>query len=297
MQSLKSRIIHRILKNLNYKDQLWDALNEDDALLGQRASIPRDMKLRFKITKDRVVDRDVFVIKPRIKPSNTVVLYLHGGAYVSNFASIHWRFMSRLIRRTRSTIIAPDYPLAPLASYQETYDMLMHVLRAYREQLKDKNIVFMGDSAGGGLVLGLKQLIKDEFDDLAPKLILISPWLDLSMKLPMIEKIDPHDPILNIQALKRTAKMYAKGTQLKHPMVSPLYGDLTFYENAVLIVGTYDMLYADAKALKERMDAQKITLNLYTYPKMVHVFPLFNMPESRKALHQIIKHMNGKNTE
>ena len=55
----------------------------------------------------------------------------------------------------------------------------------------------MGDSAGGGLALGLEETLSLNNKQLPAKTILISPWLDTSMTNPKIDEIQPRDKVLN----------------------------------------------------------------------------------------------------
>lgn len=55
------------------------------------------------------------------------------------------------------------------------------------------DLILMGDSAGGGFVLALAQFMKQEEVPQPSQLILLSPWLDLSLSNPNIKEIDPSD--------------------------------------------------------------------------------------------------------
>ena len=85
----------------------------------------------------------------------------------------------------------------------------------------------MGDSAGGGLALGLAEALRDEGDTLPEELILISPWVDLTMSNPDMKDYVKHDPMLGIDGLRRMGEVWANGLELTDPKVSPIFGDLS----------------------------------------------------------------------
>ena len=61
------------------------------------------------------------------------------------------------------------------------------VLEAYKLALqsnKASDIIFIGDSAGGGLMISFTMLLQDQNIELPSKLIGLSPWVDASMTNP-----------------------------------------------------------------------------------------------------------------
>lgn len=64
-------------------------------------------------------------------------------------------------------------------------------------------LIFMGDSAGGGFALALAQKIRDENDPQPGQIILLSPWLDITLTNPNINDIDGIDPFLVLKHFKK----------------------------------------------------------------------------------------------
>ncbi|MCK7540432.1 MAG: alpha/beta hydrolase [Marinilabiliales bacterium] len=59
--------------------------------------------------------------------------------------------MKKLVSKTGATIVVPDYPLTPDAACKETYDFIEGLFTRLITDYPAKRIVFMGDSAGGGI--------------------------------------------------------------------------------------------------------------------------------------------------
>ena len=117
----------------------------------------------------------------------------------------------------------------------------------------------------------------------------VSSWLDVTLEDPRIKAIDPKDPILNIDALKKAGKLYQGALDLKDPKLSPLYGDLKNLPPVTVFSGTHDLLYPDTLRLIEALDGN---IKTHIYEEMIHVWMLFNLPESKKALEAVVDTIN-----
>lgn len=157
------------------------------------------------------------------------------------------------------------------------------------ETVGNENLVLMGDSAGGGLSLGLAEKMNNEGVSQPSQIILISPWLDVSMSNPEIIKTDKNDPFLGIEGLATAGKSYAGSSDLSNYLVSPINGNIDGLAKITIFTGTYDILYPDAKKFNKLAKEKGITINYIEYPKMIHVWVIMNMPEATKATEQIIE--------
>ena len=204
----------------------------------------------------------VYNITPKNNTYSKTIMYLHGGAYMGEMTKDHWDFLEKLVQDTNSRIIMPDYPLTPRYTYKDVFKMVENV---YNEYYEEDNFILMGDSAGGGIVAGLLEKVEK-----APsKSILISPWLDVSMSNPKMVEIQKNDKDLTIDKLKVAGRLYAGSeNDLKNPLVSPIYGDVSKLNNVVILSGTYDILWADCSDLKSKNE----NINLKEYEGASHIW-------------------------
>ena len=149
-----------------------------------------------------------------------VALYLHGGAYVNGFNAHQWQFMDRLARETDCIVVAPAYHLAPFADYARAYRDLTALYRALKEKAPDRRLILMGDSAGGGLALGLAEYLVGAGEALPERLILFSPWVDVSMENPDIAGYVSVEPMLHLELGKVHGKFWAGDADTRFWMVS-----------------------------------------------------------------------------
>jgi acetyl esterase/lipase len=166
------------------------------------------------------------------------------------------------------------------------------VMPLYKEiilQTAPSDVILMGDSAGGGFALALAQKMLEEDVPQPGKIILLSPWLDITLKNPEITSIDRMDPFLGVHGLRKAASAYAGNTDPGNFMLSPVNGPLEHLGKISIFIGSKDIFVADTRKLNRLMEAKGITLNYREYKDMVHVWMLLNFRESKQAREEIIK--------
>jgi acetyl esterase/lipase len=259
---------------------------------------PKKLSKSFLKNYDVVVSkqkgRKVWTISPIAKKSDVLILYLHGGAYIANITMQQWDLIEVLIRKTNATIIVPDYPLAPEANCIEVYDFISILYTRLMNDYPTKRIIFIGDSAGGGLAFGFVQQLRTENIKQPDQIILFSPWLDVSMSNDNIEMIDKEDKMISIKGLKNAGQKYAGNLDLKDYRVSPIYGDLTGLCRISIFTGTKDILNADAQKCKQLMKEQQLSFNYFEYPNMFHDWVIFTrLKESCDAINKVNNLVNN----
>ncbi len=251
---------------------------------------PANVKRRFQVAESQFENRTVYTISPKPGSGNVVIVYLHGGAYVNNLLRLHWNLISLLVEKTGATIIIPDYPLAPQAHCSDVYAFLWRYLSELESQYRGKRFIFMGDSAGGGLALGLAQYMRNEHKPMASQIIMLSPWLDLSMQNPEIDSVECFDKMLGKEALLQAAKIYAGTLPLNDYRVSPIYGNFDGLGEVSLFIGTHDILMPDCRKICREFSEKGIAIRYYEYPSMFHVWmAVSSLPEGRHATDEIIR--------
>lgn len=226
------------------------------------SKIPEDIHLECNIIQESFQDKKVFVLTPKEKKkTKKVVFYLHGGSYVAELSKTHWKFLEEFTQEIAATVIVVDYPLAPQYHYTDVFQMITPLYQEVVKKVKPENLIVMGDSAGGGMALALVEKIGQENMKKPGKTILISPWLDVTMKNPEIRKVQEKDKMLNAESLKIAGISYAGDEkETENYLVSPIYGPIESLENIVIYTGTYDILNPDVHKLQE-MARQKRSRN------------------------------------
>ena len=142
--------------------------------------------------------------------------------------------------------------------------------------------------AGGGLTLALVQALRPARLPQPGEIVLLSPWLDLTMSDPATLAQEAHDPVIKAESALAAARLYAGESPLDDPRVSPVYGKVEgLAPVTIFLTGTSDLLHADAKRFAERMRTEGQSIQLWEYPDMVHAGMLLPLPEAAEARQRI----------
>lgn len=288
-ESILSKFIKFILtlsgqKKAIERDMINGNMNQD------AAPVPKSLLKNFSVETEEIYGRNVWTLKPKQNGSDQVILFVHGGAYIYNIINQHWQFLEQLLIKTGAKIIVPDYPLAPHSNVIEAIEFIHFVYQKILNNHSPEKISFMGDSAGGGLSIAFAQKLRNEKQAKPRQLILLSPWLDITMSNPNMLDVDKNDKVLSIEGLKLAGKAYAGKLDLKDYRPSPIYGKLNDLPRISIFTSTYDIFIADARKLKSKLESEGVKFNYYEYPKLMHDWIIITaLKESKYSISQIVE--------
>lgn len=247
-------------------------------------SVPERYAKKMRVEKSVLDGVQTFAFYGSEK-AKTAVIYLHGAGYVRPPRKQHWRFAYRLAKSSKAVVIFAIYPKAPTHVFNEAYEILTKLYLQTRE--KYEKVILSGDSSGGGLAVGLAEdfLIKDIPQPDA--LILLSPWLDITLSHPDIPQYEKRDPIVCVSNDRIWGAAWANGANLKDYRVSPLYGQVQGLAPTYIFIGTREALYPDAIEFIGKLSQEGVFVRGFVGQGMNHVYPIYPIPEARKALKQI----------
>ncbi len=242
-------------------------------------------KARFGISlrEEREEALQAFIYNDQEHPAQTV-FYFHGGAYINQPNAQQTTMAARTAKETGCEVVLVVYPKEPVYNCEDAYRMCTAFLLRYMEENDCGKVVFMGDSAGGGLALGLAENLRDGGGrSVSEELILISPWADLTMANPEMRNYVQSDPMLGIDGLRRMGEVWADNLPLSDPRVSPLYGDLSGLPPVTLTTGTREILYPDSILLAQKLTEAGTECTVLVGEGMIHCFPICPIPEAKEA--------------
>lgn len=251
--------------------------------------MPPPLKFLGIIERKRIADMDCILLSERSGTTRLRILYLHGGAYVEQPILPHWLFLDRINNQSNAVITVPLYPKAPVHTVGETFPKITELYASMVARTRGEDVVIMGDSAGGGLALALAQQIALLGLPRPKAVIMISPWLDLSLRNASIDRLESKDPMLSRRFLQLMGKAWAGSTDLSDWRVSPINGPFENLPPLTLFVGTHEIFLADARKLVMLCTRKGVRINYHEYPKMNHDFPLFPIKEAREAQREIVR--------
>ncbi|MBZ9998337.1 alpha/beta hydrolase fold domain-containing protein [Mesorhizobium sp. BH1-1-4] len=230
--------------------------------------------------------------RPKAGSARTVMLYLHGGAYVLGSAIGHRNFVSQIVLRAGAPAFIPDYRLAPEHAFPAAIDDAQSVFTGLGD-LGHEAIALAGDSAGGGLALSLLALVAAKARQgtgVMPRCAaLMSPWTDLALAGGSMLTRAAADPLVRRDELKKAADLYLKGADPIDPRASPLYQHLGGLPPLLIHVGDDEILLDDSRRVAEAASSAGGEAALHIWEGMTHVFPsnLAQLQAARQAVDMI----------
>lgn len=218
-----------------------------------------------------------------------VILYLHGGAYGYCSADTHRTLAARIMCETGVKVLLPEYRLAPEHPFPAAIEDTLVVYHWLLNQGYDStNIIFAGDSAGGGLSVATALLLKDRNEPLPAAVICLSPWVDLTSSGESYSKNKSKDPYLNVELIKGAALSYAGSESLNHKLISPVFAEFSGFPPLYIQAGSIEILKSDAEKLAQQARLAGVDVTLKIWKGMWHVFQMSRtIPESRQAIKEI----------
>ncbi len=255
-------------------------------------NIPNSLKKGFHTEQFLVKDRNVVTFTPKKVSENKHLFFLHGGAYAAEVQPSHWGLIKYLVSKTFFKLSFIDYPLTPENSYKESHEMVFQSYTRLVENHPNDEFYFVGDSAGGGFCLSFAQTLRDiHFKKTPEKLVLLSPWVDISMSNPGIRKLEKKDLLLNPKHLLTCSQRFARDLDLKNPIVSPLYGEMDKLNHIGVFVGTHEILLPDCRELKRKIEKSNTDIFYKEYENMQHDWMIFPIKERQILINDVIDYL------
>jgi acetyl esterase/lipase len=214
--------------------------------------------------------------RPTSGDAGSILLYLHGGAYVLGSFKTHRALCANLAAASGFSTYVVNYRLAPENPFPAAVEDAVTVFKALREEFPQASIAIAGDSAGGGLALALTLSLHEQGLPAPIALVLLSPWTDLSLgNGTHITKanVDPFFP--NTGVLQGAALAYAGKYPLTHSLISPQFARIEGLPKTLIHVGELEALLDDSLLIASRIQESGAEVAIKVFPRMWHVWQAF----------------------
>ncbi|KAG9293894.1 hypothetical protein G9A89_019232 [Geosiphon pyriformis] len=288
-----NRGLNGILKEL---DQRENGIREIDGEWVVQKSLWSKINTEYQVS---VANKQHFWIdENNVKWSNEkVILAIHGGAYYVMSTRTHRDLHYRLSKATGRRVFATNYRLAPEGPFpcglHDVIHSYLYLTDPNGLAIQPQNIVVSGDSAGGGLTLALIFYLRDQGMPLPGGVLLISPWVDLTMSCSSWESNQEFDILIKpkdedaIHPVRLYLSPFEERSHLiTHPYVSPLFGDMNHLPPILIQCGDSEVLRDEILLLADKIEKTGTTfVQCEIYEDMIHVFQTFGFLEpAQKAV-------------
>jgi acetyl esterase/lipase len=228
---------------------------------------------------------------------DAVIFYTHGGGYISGSCADHRALVAKLAASSGIRLLLFEYRLAPEHPFPAALD---DSLAAYRWLLKQiqptTRVLFAGESAGGGLILGMLLALKDRIARGESDLPMPVACVSISPNTDMALTGKPNRVKGGIEPERMAvycSKYYVGNQDPCHPYISPLFGDLRGLPPLLLTVGDEESALDDSLRFAEKAKATGVDVQLIVGKGQVHCYPMLPdfIPECKAAMAEIVAFM------
>lgn len=211
-----------------------------------------------------------------------VLVYLHGGAFYFGPVKEHWQYLARICKETQMAGVMVDYGIAPQHPFPVGLDEIIELVS--RLDLPE-NWFFLGDSSGAAMAVSAVFKLRELNRQLPKKLILMSPWVDLTLQNPGIDLNKHEDVMMTVERLANAARVYVGDADPTDPLISPMFGDLAGLPPTLIQMGTADLLLSDCRKFYQKCVDAGVDVRYEEVADCFHDFMMLSfLPEAKRAI-------------
>tara|TARA_R110000782_G_scaffold143395_1_gene236095 strand:- start:2980 stop:3900 length:921 start_codon:yes stop_codon:yes gene_type:complete len=235
------------------------------------------------------------LVRPDTTYGDRTLLYIHGGGYFSGGSAGYYGIAGHFAKKLGASVYIPDYRLAPEHPFPAA---LEDVVKAYAwlkcKATHAERIAFVGDSAGGAMVVSAMVRARNAGIGLPAGGVAISPWANLEMTGSSYTTRDGIDPLCTRDILMIMARAALGTTRPNDPEASPVFADVRGLPPILVQIGESEVMLSDAIRLATHLGDARVRTSLEIWPDMFHVWPIFAgvLPEADQAIESASDFLN-----
>jgi acetyl esterase len=219
----------------------------------------------------------VRVFVPEAAGPLPILVYYHGGGWVTGSIETHENTCRALANLTPCVVVSVEYRLAPEARFpdglEDCYAATQWVSEHAAELGGDASrLAVGGDSAGGNLAAAVCLLARERGDPSIAYQLLIYPVTDASVETgSYVEMAEGYG--LTRDGMQYFLELYLRDeSDAANPLLSVLQADLTGLPPALVITAEYDPLRDEGDAYAKKLKAAGVPVEHVSYPGQIHGF-------------------------
>jgi len=253
----------------------WKALIKMRAEAVEKTLPDLRARLGVKVEPAKVAGVNTFIVTPNDIPEQNrdrVLVHVHGGGYVFFPGESGTREAILMAAYGKYKVISIDYRMPPDHPYPAAMDDAMAVWKEVVKTNDPKKMAIFGTSTGGGMTLAMVLRARKEGLPLPAAIAPGTPWSDMTKTGDTFFTNEMADNILvsNDGWLGDAAKLYANGTDLKDPQLSPVYGDYAGFPPTILTSGTRDLFLSNTVRVHRKLRQAGVVADLHVFEGQSH---------------------------
>ena len=214
------------------------------------------------------------------------ILFFHGGGFMLGSTADHLGLCIRLARAARAEVFSVDYRLAPEHIFPAAAEDAIAAFRYLQSHgYHPHQILPVGISAGGNLVLSLLLSLRDQGVTLPPAAICMSPVVDMMFPGESVIKNQDRDWITPSRLAAQRAA-YLAGHDPQDPLASPVHANFKGLPRLYIQVGTHELLVSDIGKFVDKARWAGVPVQAEIWEGMFHSWQVFagQLPEGQEAI-------------
>ncbi|MEP5153125.1 alpha/beta hydrolase fold domain-containing protein [Planktotalea sp.] len=227
--------------------------------------------------------------EPKTRKGDTVILYLHGGGYGFH-GGVSARYAQMIAHHTGLRLFAPDYRLTPEHPHPAQADDAMAAWDYLAQSVPAKQVVVLGDSAGGHMTLMLSIALREQKKEQPMLCVGLCPWTDIGDRGASMTANDQYDLVQGWMAVMFGKWLDPKGTYGRKAL-SPISYNYEGLAPLYLQAGGREVLRDMVIDFEQVQKAHGADVMLDIWPDMPHNFQAYDSlkESSTQALQRICK--------
>ena len=222
---------------------------------------------------------------PRHKKASGYVFYVHGGSFVAERSPRITSLVARFAATAEARVFAPSYRLAPEHPCPAAVADIVASWAWFQEAFPGEPVVALAESAGAAILVAALQQARDEGMAMPNGLVLLSPWLDLSLQSWSIAAASllgttPH----TMESLAVFARFYLNGRSPTDPVASPMFGGFDGFPPTLIHASRGDILYDDAVRVADKMRDAGADLTVRLWTEETHVWERMHTAKAKQSI-------------
>jgi monoterpene epsilon-lactone hydrolase len=239
--------------------------------LGGRAAEPTD------VTYEEVDagGRPAMWCNPIGAADDRVILYTHGGGFVSNTMHSHRKLAGHLAKAAGVRALVLEYRLAPEHPYPAQLEDAVAAYRWLLDQgIEAAHIATAGDSAGGNLATSLVLKLRGDGIPIPAAIVALSPWYDMECNGETLVSNSATDALVQRSVVESMSTMFlGESGSRTDPLANPLHADAAGLPPIYMTAGTHEALQDNAERFADIAKRANVDVTLELSEGMQHVYP------------------------
>jgi len=278
--------IQKILDIIPKYNPNHKVIPEEHRKMFDAPALPIEQRVQVSAVEEKIIstseaDLTIRIYTPEEGDSYPVLMYFHGGAFLSGSLESHDEVIRPICMESGYKVVSVGFRLAPEHPYPaaltDCYNATKWVTE-HKEELQwdGQNLALAGDSSGGNLVAAVSLLARDKKEFNISKNVLLYPSLDLdfsNFRYPSLTENGTGYFVESAQLAELNGFYLLGGVDTDNSLVSPIREEnLEHFPRSLIVTAEYDPFRDEGELFAENLKRSGVSVEVKRYEGVTHGF-------------------------